>query len=216
MIRPQYTTLPTAPHIDFNTPSTLVVNKAYVQNVMKSDLNVSDDDTQDTVYSYLEDLIKTATQDSEKATMRAYINRDITVNWKYVYKELTLPVAGYNSITSITATDPHTGVTEAITSDYYTVIENGEYVNVIFNYIQNRSIKIVYNAGYGADDTSVPTWVRDVVSRRVKYLYSDRPEDMVMSERRYTMVEMQNVFIYYNDFVNFDKYNIDDIYPTTY
>lgn len=209
MIRPKYTNLPSAPHITFNTPSTEAVTDAFVDNVLKADLNVSDD-------AYIDDLINLCTEESEKFTMRAYINRDITVVWSNICQEVTLPVAGYNSITSASRIDKVTGVETAFTSDDYVVIPKGDYVNVRFKSSWGDIIKIVYNAGYGASYTSCPAWVRDAVANRVKMKYARDINDLMMARTRYESTELNHQFIYYDDFSYNNSYDIDYVFPTSY
>jgi len=206
MIRPTYSTLPQRVKTDYNTPETLAVEQDYVENVLKNDLNTSDD-------AYTLDLIKIATVDSEKFTCRAFINRDITVYFGFVNKRFTLPVANYNSMVSVESIDEETGTLTAITA--YNVIDQGDYITIVLDVVLNCSLKVVYNAGYGATYADMPTWVRDAISQRVKYKYSNDFNEVMLAQGRFMNAESSNMFIYFQDRnTNHDYGNY--IFPTSY
>jgi hypothetical protein len=205
MIRPNYTYLPTNPSINWNTPTTPIFTGDYVDNVLKADLNISDD-------AYIADIIQTAIIDSEKMTMRAYINRNVTVSWESVYQYATLPVAGYNSIVSVHKIDVTSGEATEITG--YSIITLGDYVTIRLDVPICSALRVVYNAGYGENASSIPAWVRYAVSSRCYYSYTQKPFEMPMYERRFIDTELKNTFVYYNyikSSIDFEQY-----IPTSY
>lgn len=205
MIRQYYNSLPSIANINWNTPDTLAVELDYVENRLKSDLNVSDTD-------FITDLIKSATNASEKCTNRAYINRDIEVFYENVWNKFTLPVANFNSLVSLSKVDKQTGVVTAFTSDDYDIVTLSDYVTINLKSQGYISVKCVYNAGYGATYSAMPSWVREAVTARVAWSYS-KPELMAVNSIRFTQIELTNMFVYYN---NFKNSTFGNAFPTIY
>lgn len=183
----------------------MAVEQDYVENRLKSDLNVSDTDL-------ITDLIKSATNASEKSTSRAYINRDIEVFYHRVAERFTLPVAGFNSMVSVSLIDEKTGVVTALTSDDYDLITLGDYVTVRLKSKTFVSVKCVYNAGYGASYSDMPSWVREAITARVGWSYA-KPQMMGVNRIKFRQVELDNRFVAYNIL---EDYKFEFAFPTVY
>jgi hypothetical protein len=170
----------------YTLPSEPVLSQEYADVFLKSKLNVSD-------YPIIQDAIEASTDDSERTTSRAYINRNVTAVYDYFYDKVNLTIAPVNSVSSVTVIDPITASATVLTTADYTVVGGEEKYLLINGYAGYRA-QIVFNAGYADESAELPAWIRDAVSSRLRYKYAQQPMEMAMHERRFNDAEARHKF----------------------
>jgi len=137
----------------------------------------SDDDTEITAY------ISAATDYVEAATGRQLVNGTYTLKLDTFPAEdyIELPRPPLSSVTSVKYYDT-AGVQQTFSSDDYTVDTHSEPGRVVLNYgeswpntrTQHQAVEIVFVAGYGADDTSVPENLQTAIRLLVGDFFENR------------------------------------------
>lgn len=185
-IRPYWKENAGAVRLYYTLPSEQVLSQEFCDTVLKSKLNVSD-------YDLIQTALSAATDDSERTTNRAYINRNVTAEYDYIYERVNITVAPVNSVSSVVAIDPVTAEETTLTTADYTVF--GEQVkHLLVDGYAGYGLRVVFNAGYADNAGELPAWIRDAVMSRLMYKYAMQPMDMAMYERRFNDAESRHKF----------------------
>lgn len=137
---------------------------------VKTFLNVNHTDHD----SMINGFIGSATKKIEDFIHRSLISQEITAYWRIAYGHVFLPRPPHISITSVKKIDDDGNETTISSSDY-DVFGSNEYV-IEFDSSINDQLEIVYQSGYGANQSDVPQDLQDAVKWQIKLYYATSAE----------------------------------------
>ena len=155
-------------------PTELAVTLTDVKTHLRiSLLDVSQD-------SYLTFLIKAATLVAEKITKRILITKEFTTYRNELFPLIQLRQSKFQSLTSFKylSNGSYLSINSAlfttfISSDYSTIVlnDNSEYPDADNSY---HAAQIIFKAGYGIDNTYIPSDLKMALLNHIAYLYENR------------------------------------------
>jgi len=155
-------------------PTELAVSLTDVKTHLKiSLLDVSQD-------AYLTVLVKVATLVAEKITKRTLITKEFTTYRNELFPLIQLRRSKFQSLTSFKYLSGGSYVsidsasfTTVVSADYSTIILNDdkEYPETDNSY---HAAQIIFKAGYGVDNTYIPSDLKMALLNHIAYLYENR------------------------------------------
>lgn len=141
--------------------------------------------TGDTAHDdHLTRLIKAATTDVERHTRRALINQTWRLSLREFPQRIYLPRPPLQSVTSVTYVDDQ-GVTRTLDASKYQVTADAKpaFLEPAYGEVwpatrpeSLEAVKVVFVAGYGADHTSLPESLRNLIYELVAFRFAVRGE----------------------------------------
>lgn len=152
---------------------------------MRLDASFTDDDTT------IGNLVKTATKKIEANLNRSLITQTLEAYFTTYGPTVYLPNTPVQSVTSVTQVSRDNNDTVLVANqDYYIKGLNDKFIEMAGAYVlpaghsvrdkvNDYALKIIYVAGYGANESDIPEPIREAISRLVLYLYDHRDEVVI-------------------------------------